>query len=75
MNDRRKNSKNTPQPGGDEVEVETIAETENYIAWLSHEPDGETVYHLELGAVTLHFFREEFQEVLDLIAEAGDALE
>ncbi len=74
MNDRRKNKKNAPQPGGDEVEVETIAETENYIAWLSHEPDGETVYHLELGAVTLHFFREEFQEVLDLIAEAGDAL-
>ncbi|KXK21868.1 MAG: hypothetical protein UZ15_CFX003001246 [Chloroflexi bacterium OLB15] len=74
MNDRRKNNKNAPQPGGDEVEVETIAETENYIAWLSHEPDGETVYHLELGAVTLHFFREEFQEVLDLIAEAGDAL-
>ncbi len=73
MNDRRKNTRNTPQ-SGDEVEVETIAETENYIAWLSHEPDGETVYHLELGAVTLHFFREEFEEVLDLVAAAGEAL-
>ncbi|MBE2184881.1 MAG: hypothetical protein IAE89_15740 [Anaerolineae bacterium] len=73
MNDRRKNTKNNA-PQNDDVPVETIAETENYIAWLSHEPDGETVYHLELGSVTLHFFREEFQEVLDLIADAGDAL-
>lgn len=52
-----------------DVQVETLAETENYVAWLSHEPDGEDVYHLELGAVTLHFYREEFDEVLELIAE------
>lgn len=58
----------------DDLPVETIAETENYVAWLSKEPDGETVYHLELGPVTLHFFREEFEEVLDLIDDARDAL-
>ncbi len=77
MNDRRKNTKNNASQNNvpqNDVPVETIAETENYIAWLSHEPDGETVYHLELGSVTLHFFREEFKEVLDLIADAGDAL-
>jgi len=28
----------------DDVPVETIAETENYVAWVSQEPDGETVY-------------------------------
>jgi len=43
-----------------------IAETENYIAWKAEEPDGETTYHLELNNVTLHFFREEWEEYLDL---------
>ena len=30
-----------------EPKTKTIAETENYIAWKSDEPDGETVYHIE----------------------------
>lgn len=56
-----------------DVNVETLAETENYVAWLSKEPDGETVVHLELGPMTLHFFREEWNEVLELIdAARGD---
>lgn len=63
----------TNRPNGGDVDVETMAETENYIAWLSHEPDGEVVYHLELGAVTLHFFEEEWQEVVQLIDEARKA--
>jgi|GEM_PF-243197 hypothetical protein len=73
MSDQRKTPKNDSQDDS-LVETEGIAETENYIAWISHEPDGETVYHLELGAVTLHFFREEFLEVLDLVDEAREAL-
>lgn len=60
--------------GGD-VQIETLAETENYVAWVSHEPDGEDVYHVELGTVTLHFFKEEFDEVLQLIAGVDEALE
>ncbi len=44
----------------------TIAETENLLAWKAEEPDGETTYHLELNNVTLHFFKEEWQEFLDL---------
>jgi hypothetical protein len=60
---------------GDDLKVETLAETENYVAWISHEPDGEDVYHLELGAMTLHFYKEEFDEVLQLIAEVDEALE
>jgi len=43
----------------------TIAETENFLAWKAEEPDGETTYHLELNNVTLHFFKEEWQEFLD----------
>ena len=64
----------TNRPTGSDVDVETLAETENYIAWLSHEPDGEVVYHLELGAVTMHFFEEEWREVIHLIGEARKAL-
>lgn len=47
--------------------TETIAETENYLAWRADEPDGETTYHLELNNVTLHFFKEEWDEVLKLL--------
>lgn len=56
-----------------DVDVNTLAETENYAAWISNEPDGEVVYHLELGAVTLHFFREEWDEVIALVDAAARA--
>ncbi len=45
----------------------TLAETENYAAYTAVELDGETTYHVELDKVTLHFFREEFEEFLRLI--------
>jgi hypothetical protein len=49
--------------------TETIAETDNYVAWKAQEPDGEMTYHLELNNVTVHFFTEEWEEFLDLVAE------
>jgi hypothetical protein len=58
----------------DDIPTETLAETENYMAWISDEPDGERVYHLELGRATLHFFREEWDELLDLIRSADQTL-
>ena len=48
-----------------------LAETDNYIVWEVREPDGEITYHVELGAVTLHFFREEWDEFLQLIKVAS----
>jgi hypothetical protein len=45
----------------------TLVETENYLAWTANEPDGETTFHLELNNVTLHFFKEEWDEFLDLV--------
>ena len=50
-----------------DVKTSVLAETNNYVAWISEEPDGETTYHLELGMVTLHFFKEEWDEMLDLM--------
>ena len=48
-------------------ETETIAETDNFLAWKVEEPDGETTYHIELNNVTVHFFEEEWNEFLQLI--------
>jgi hypothetical protein len=55
-------TKDAPEP-----RTETIAETDNYMAWKAEEPDGETTYHLELNNVTLHFFREEWEEFINLV--------
>ena len=49
------------------VDTQTLAETDNFIAWQAAEPDGETTYHLELNNITLHFFREEWNEFLELM--------
>ena len=50
-----------------ETTTETIAETENFIAWRAEEPDGEVTYHVELNNVTVHFFEEEWTEFLELV--------
>jgi hypothetical protein len=55
-------SKNETEP-----KTETLAETESYLAWKAEEPDGETTYHLELNNVTMHFFKEEWDEFLELV--------
>jgi len=49
-----------------EPKTETLAETESYLAWKAEEPDGETTFHLELNNVTIHFFKEEWEEFLEL---------
>lgn len=50
-----------------EPSTQTIAETAEYMAWQAEEPDGEVTYHLELNNVTLHFFKEEWEQFLDLV--------
>lgn len=55
-------AKDTPLP-----ETDILSETDNYIIWTASEPDGELTYHLELNNVTLHFFKEEWDELLELM--------
>lgn len=50
-----------------EPRTETIAETDNFMAWRAEEPDGETTYHIELNNVTVHFFEEEWREFMQLV--------
>jgi len=52
-----------------EPQTETIAETDNFLAWKAAEPDGETTYHIELNNVTVHFFEEEWKEFMQLIRD------
>lgn len=49
------------------MKTKTLAETDNYIAWEVEEPDGEITYHLQLNNLTVHFFKEEWEEMLELI--------
>jgi hypothetical protein len=49
--------------------TETIAETENFMAWRANEPDGETTYYLQLGRATVNFFMEEWDELLASVSE------
>ena len=56
-----------------ELKTETLAETENFMAWRADEPDGETVYYLQLGRATLNFFNEEWDELLAAIPELMQA--
>jgi hypothetical protein len=55
----------------DDVSTTTVSETQNYMIYRAQEPDGETTYHVELGEVTLHFFKEEWEEFLQLIRGLG----
>lgn len=61
----------------EEPTVRTLSETKNFEIWLAEEPDGEETFHLELGLVTLHLFREEWEEFVELVeaaqANAGEA--
>jgi hypothetical protein len=50
-----------------EIPTNILAETQNYIVWTADEPDGETTYNVELNSVTLHFFKEEWDEFIQLV--------
>ena len=50
----------------DNISTTTLAETQNFMIYRADEPDGEATYHVELGQVTVHFFKEEWEEFLTL---------
>jgi hypothetical protein len=66
-----KQKKEITMPKTPEPTTETLAETENYLVWKAEEPDGETTFHVELGNVTVHFFKEEWDEFLELVRSLG----
>jgi len=54
------------------IAVETLAETERYTVWRAREPDGEIQYHIDMENVTVHFFQEEWDELVALMSQFVD---
>jgi hypothetical protein len=52
-------------------DLEIIAETANYAILVGSDVDGERIYNIELGTVTIHLFQEEWEEIINLIRQAG----
>ncbi len=50
-----------------DIKTQDISQTENFLAWRVEEPDGETTFHLDINNVTVHFFKEEWEEFLELM--------
>lgn len=50
-----------------ELSTDILVETENYSVWRADEPDQESTFHLELNNVTVHFFKEEWEEFKELV--------
>jgi len=50
-----------------------LAETESYAVVVSEEDDGEHIYNVELGNLTLHLYQDEWQELVELINAAQKA--
>lgn len=48
------------------LEVDIVAETENFAVWRSPDDEG-LIYHVELGSITLHLASDEWEEFLELI--------
>lgn len=49
-----------------------LADTDNFMVWYTIE-EGETIYHVELGSLTLHFTSEEWDEFVVLIKAADQS--
>ena len=47
--------------------LEPLSETENYMVFSTEDEEGETVYHVEVFNITLHFYKDEWDEFLALM--------
>lgn len=54
-------------PNDKETPTTILAETDNFVVYTAEEFEGETTYHVELEKITLHFFKEEFEEFVRLV--------
>jgi hypothetical protein len=50
----------------DDLEMDVIAETDNFMVWRGEEDEG-FVYHVEMGGITLHLPSEDWEEFVVLI--------
>ena len=58
----------------DETPLTVLAESENYAVLVGSDPEGEDLYNIEFPTLTLHLFREELVELIELLQEAQENL-
>lgn len=59
----------------EDFSMETLAETEHFTLWRSADQEGEALFHLEMGNVSIHFTEEEWEELVSLVEQALETLE
>ena len=52
-----------------EAKYEVLAETEMSEIFATQDEEGQVLYHLELGNVTIHLFPEDWEDLLDLMMQ------
>lgn len=57
---------NKKTPDAEAIHPEPLATTPSFAVWRDIDDAGETVYHLELGMFTAHFFEEDWKELVSL---------
>lgn len=50
-------------------DIEILAETDDFSAWRMVDPDGEMLYHIEFGPVTIHLFQEDWVQFVELASQ------
>lgn len=51
-----------------DTDSDIIAQTESFLIWSSNEAEeGDTLFHIELGGITLHMTSEEWDEFVVLM--------
>ena len=55
----------------EEITLHVLAETDNFAVYRGQDTEGEVVYNVELSNLTLHFFQEEWDELVALIGAAS----
>ncbi len=55
----------------DDLPLDTLAETENFEAYVTEDAEDGEMFHIDLGRLTLHLFREEWDELVELMRAAA----
>lgn len=58
------------KPSDEEVDMDVLSETENFTVMRTRDSEG-TIYHVELGGVSLHLEPDEWEELIVLIRSVG----
>lgn len=57
----------------DDIPLTILAESDNFAVILGEDVEGEVIFNVELGSVSLHLFQEEWVEFLAVLNQANDA--